>query len=98
MEPTSLNPKTQTPQNDTAKEHFQRSLDEAQMGAKEFAAQGNEALHNHAAQAREALSHTTDQAAQYVQAQPLKSLLIAATAGAAIAMLASAFGKHHGHS
>jgi len=102
MEPTTLNPKTPTSQNDTgsnaAKEHIHRSLEEAQAGAAEAAAQGKDILRNSAAQVREALSHTTDQAAQYVQAQPLKSLLMAVAAGAAIAILAGMVGKRHGHS
>ncbi|OGU36636.1 MAG: hypothetical protein A2199_03215 [Hydrogenophilales bacterium RIFOXYA1_FULL_63_33] len=102
MEPTSLNPKTPTSQNDTgnnaAKEHIHRSLDEARAGAAELAAQGNEILRNSTARVREALDQTTDQAARYVQAQPLKSLLMAAAAGAAIAMLAGSIGKRHGHS
>jgi len=102
MEPTTLNPKTPNSQNDTgsnaAKEHVNRSLEEAKAGAAEAAAQGKEIFRTSAAQVREALSHTTDQAAQYVQAQPLKSLLMAAAAGAAIAMLAGTVGKRHGHS
>ena len=102
MEPTSQNPKTSTSQNDidsnAAKEHIHRSLDEAQAGAAEAATQGKEILRASAAQVREALNHTTDQAAQYVQAQPLKSLLMAAAAGAAIAMLAGTVSKRHGHS
>ncbi|TXH75759.1 hypothetical protein [Thiobacillus sp.] len=102
MEPTSQNPKTPTSQNSTdnnaARAHIQRSLDEAQAGSAELAAQGKEILRDSAAQVREALSRTTDQAAQYVQAQPLKSLLMAAAAGAAIAMLAGTVGKRHGHS
>ena len=80
-------------------EHVSRLLVEyAATGAAEAAAQGKEILRNSAAQVRESLSHTTDQAAQYVQAQPLKSLLMAAAAGAAIAMLAGTVGKRHGHS
>jgi ElaB/YqjD/DUF883 family membrane-anchored ribosome-binding protein len=43
------------------------------------------------------MPHPPDQAAQYVQAQPLKSLLMAAATGAAIALLAGLFGKQHRH-
>ncbi len=81
----------------TAAEHARRSLEEARAGAEDLAAHGSEAIHKGAARAREAISHTTDQAAHYVQEQPLKSLMMAAAAGAAIAMLAGAIGKHRHH-
>lgn len=80
-----------------AAEHARRSLDEARASAEELAASGSEAIRNGAARARETLTHTTDQTAQYVQAHPLKSLMMAAAAGAAIALLAGAVGRHHGH-
>ena len=111
MEPTSFNPnslskKTQDIANEisgsSAAEHARRSLDEARAGAEEIragaeelAARGNVAIRQGAARAREALTHTTDQAAQYVQAQPLKSLMMALAAGAGIALLANALSKHH---
>jgi ElaB/YqjD/DUF883 family membrane-anchored ribosome-binding protein len=102
MESTSKNTSTPTSQNDTGTgalaEHARRSIDEAQAGVAELAARGNDVLRSSTARAREALSHTTDQTAQYVQAQPLKSLLMAVAAGAAIALLAGAVGKRGGHS
>lgn len=94
---TFPNAKPQSPGEHAAAEHARRSIDEARAGAEELAVQGSEAIRSSAAKAREALTHTTDQAAQYVQAQPLKSLLIAAAAGATIALLAGALGKHHIH-
>jgi ElaB/YqjD/DUF883 family membrane-anchored ribosome-binding protein len=99
MESTTTNTKSISPNGseNTAAEHARRSLDEARAGAEDLAAQGSEAIHKSTARAREAISHTTDQAAHYVQAQPLKSLMIAAAAGAAIAMLAGAIGKHRHH-
>lgn len=78
-------------------EHARRSIDEAREGATELAARGSDAIDNSTARAREAISHTTDQAAQYVQAQPLKSLMMAAAAGAAVAVLASAVGRRRHH-
>ncbi|MDP1535154.1 MAG: hypothetical protein Q8L92_16385 [Rubrivivax sp.] len=94
-------PNTKSPSSigseNTAAEHARRSLDEARAGAEDLAAQGSEAIHKSTARAREAISHTTDQAAHYVQEQPLKSLMMAAAAGAAIAMLAGAIGKHRHH-
>jgi ElaB/YqjD/DUF883 family membrane-anchored ribosome-binding protein len=81
----------------TVAEHARRTLEEARAGAEDLAAQGSEAVHKGTARARETLSHTTDQAAHYVQEQPLKALMMAAAAGAAIAMLAGAIGKHRQH-
>jgi ElaB/YqjD/DUF883 family membrane-anchored ribosome-binding protein len=81
----------------TVAEHARRSLEEARAGAEDLSAQGSEAVQKGAAQAREAFSQTADQAVHYVQEQPLKALMMAAAAGAAIAMLAGAIGKHRHH-
>ncbi len=99
MESTSLSPKSTSSEisNGAAAEHARRSLDEARASAEEIAARGSEAIRSGTARAREVLAHTTDQAAHYVQEQPLKSLLMAAAAGAAIALLAGAIGRHHSH-
>jgi ElaB/YqjD/DUF883 family membrane-anchored ribosome-binding protein len=90
-------PQTGSVGDSAAAEHARRSLDEARASAEDIAARGSEAIRSGTARARETLAHTTDQAAQYVQAQPLKSLMMAAAAGAAIALLAGAMGRHHGH-
>lgn len=93
---TFPNAKPQSPSESAAAEHARRSVD-ARAGAEEIATEGVEAVRSGSDRARAALTHTTDQAAEYVQAQPLKSLLIAAAAGAAIALLAGAVGKHGHH-
>lgn len=80
-----------------ASEHMHRSVEEARAGVEELATEGREAVRSGAARARESITHTTDQAAEYVQAQPLKSLLMAAATGAAIGLLAGALGKQHRH-
>lgn len=80
-----------------AADHARRSVEEARASAEEFAARGTEALRSGAARAQKIMSQTTDQAAHYVQAQPLKALMIAAAAGATIALLAGALSKHHSH-
>lgn len=80
-----------------ASEHARRSVEEARAGVEELATRGSEAVRSSAARARESITHTTDQAAQHVQAQPLKSMLVAAAAGAAIVLLAGALGKHRHH-
>lgn len=79
--------------NGAAAEHARRSLAEARACAEDLAAQGSEALHNGTARARKALATASEETAHYVQEQPLKSLLIAAAAGAAIALLAGALSK-----
>jgi ElaB/YqjD/DUF883 family membrane-anchored ribosome-binding protein len=94
---TFPNAKPQSAGESAAIEYARRSVDEAHAGAEELATRGSEAVRSSAARARESITHTTDQAAQYVQAQPLKSLLMAAATGAAIALLAGALGKHRGH-
>lgn len=93
----TTNPQTGDASGPTAAEHARRSLDEARASVEELAARGSEAVRSGAARARETLTHTTDQAAQYVHAHPLSSLMMAAAAGAAIALLASALGRNHGH-
>lgn len=99
MEPTSLSKQTQDLASEisgsSAAEHARRSIDEARAGAAELASHGNEVIRRGTARAREAFANSTDQAAQYVQAQPLKSLLMALAAGAGIALLASALGRNH---
>lgn len=100
MEATSLNTPKNIPGeigNSAAAEHAKRSVEEARASAEELAARGSEAVRKGTARAQEIMHQTTDQAAQYVQAQPLKALLMAASAGAAIALLANALGKRHGH-
>ncbi|NDP47013.1 MAG: hypothetical protein GZ085_01225 [Sulfuriferula multivorans] len=99
MEPTSFSKNTQDLADEisgsSTAEHARRSIDEARAGANDLVNHSSEALRQGATRAREAIAHTTDQAAQYVQAQPLKSLLMALAAGAGIVLLANAFSKHH---
>lgn len=96
---TFPNAEPQSPGESAAAEHARRSVEEARLSAHEIASQGSEVLHNRATRAREAIVHTTDQAAHYVQEHPLKSLLMAAATGATIALLAGALSRHrpHGH-
>lgn len=96
MESTSLKPTTSTRDN-AAAEHARRSLEEARASAAELAAQGSAAVQRGAARARESIRHRADQTAHYVQEQPLKALLMAAAAGATIALVAGALSRHHRH-
>mgnify|MGYP003409133668 CR=1 FL=1 len=101
---TFPNAKPQSPGESAAAEYAHRSVDEARAGAEEIATQGREVLKNGAERARAALTLGLATAGWdvwppvfWIRSQPLKSLLIAAAAGAAIALLAGAVGKHHGH-
>lgn len=76
-----------------AAEHARRSLAEARACAEQLAAKGSEALHEGSDRARKALNRASEETAQYVHDQPLKSLLIAAATGAALALLVSAVAK-----
>lgn len=94
---TIPNAEPKSPGEIAANEYAHRSVEETRAGVEELATRGSEAVRSSAARARESITHTTDQAAQYVQTQPLKSLLMAAATGAAIALLAGALGKQHRH-
>lgn len=85
--------KTEELANGAAADHARRSIAEARACAEELATQGSQALHKGTVHARKTLTRASKETARYVQEQPLKSLLIAAAAGAAVAVLASAIGK-----
>lgn len=93
---TFPNAKPQSSSESAAAEHARRSVDEARAGVEELATRGTEAIRGSAGRAREAITQTSDQAAHYVQAQPMRSLLMAAAAGAAIALVAGVLRRHHG--
>lgn len=94
---TFPNATPQSPGERAASEHARRSVDEAHASAEAIEAQAADTIRAKAARTREALSQTTDQAAQYVQAQPLKSLFLATAVGAAITVVAGALSKRHHH-
>ena len=94
---TFPNAEPRSPGESAAAEHARRSVEEARASAKEIISEGSEALHGRAARTRDALIQRTDQAAHYVQEQPMKSLLMAAAAGATIALLAGALSRHNSH-
>lgn len=77
-------------------EHARRTLADAQECVEDLAARGSEAIHDGTVRARKAFARAGDHAAQYVHDQPLKSLLLAVAAGAAIALLAGAVSRHRG--
>lgn len=100
METTPLSNKTNLTHesgNTAAADHAKRSIEEARASAEELAARGNAAIRSGTARAQEIFHQTSEHAAHYVQDKPLKALLLAVAAGAAIALLAGAMNKHHGH-
>lgn len=94
---TFPNATPQSPGERAAAEHARRSVDEAHESIEAAGAHAADTIRAKAARTREALSQTTDHAAQYVQAQPLKSLFLATAVGAAIAVVAGALGRRHHH-
>ena len=94
---TFPNATPQSPGERAASEHARQAVDEAHESAEAAAGHAAETIRAKAARTREALSQTTDHAAQYVQAQPLKALFLATAVGAAIAVVAGALSKHHSH-
>jgi len=101
METTAFPKPAQTLANDIQNtaivENAKHVVEDVRSSAEDMVARSSNALSQGAARAREAVSHTTDQAAQYVQDQPLKSLLMAAAAGVAIALLAAALSNRSSH-
>ena len=93
MEPNALSKKARNLV-DESTERAQRSLEEVRASAKDIAARGKAAIRSNMARTREALSDASGRTSNYVRAQPLKSLLWATAAGAAIALLVAALGKH----
>lgn len=97
MESNSIGQKIHDSANDVsnsaAGEHARKSLEEARTGAKELVTQGSDAVHATTAQARKALNQRSEELAHYVQAKPVKSLMLATAAGALITLLAGALKK-----
>lgn len=59
-----------------------------------LAHRGMEAVHEGALQLREQAQHSTDATVQYIQREPIKSVLIAAAAGATLMALISLMNRN----
>lgn len=94
---TFPNATPQSPGERAAAEHARQPIGEAHENVEAAGAHAADTIRAKATRTREALSQSTDHAAQYVQAQPLKSLFLATAVGAAIAVVAGALGKRHHH-
>ena len=83
--------------NSATVENAKQSADEIRAHTEELIARSRNAVSKGATRTRGALSQTTDKAVHYVKDQPLKSLLMATAAGAAIALIASALSNRGSH-
>lgn len=68
------------------------ALDRAARRAEELAGRGSQALRDTSRRIRDSAAYASDSTVQYVRDQPVKSVLIAAAAGALIVALFSLFG------
>lgn len=59
-----------------------------------LAQRGMDAVHDSALQLREQAQHSTDATVQYIQREPIKSVLIAAAAGASLMALVTLMNRN----
>jgi ElaB/YqjD/DUF883 family membrane-anchored ribosome-binding protein len=65
------------------------TVERARSSAHDYVERGSHSVRENAAKLKETWGTVADRTATYVQEQPMKAVLIAAAAGAAIAMLSS---------
>ena len=70
-------------------DHVKETADEVRAAAQGYIERGTTAVREGSAKLKDSVSHISDRTATYVHEQPVKSVLLAAAAGAAIAMFAS---------
>jgi len=70
-------------------DHIKETADEVRATAQGYIERGTTAVREGSAKLKDSVSHISDRTATYVHEQPVKSVLLAAAAGAAIAMFAS---------
>lgn len=86
---TATNNGTKTmPNIDKAIDRVKDSVDDMRSTAQNYIDRGTTAVREGSAKLKDSVSHLTDKTATYVSEQPVKSILMAAAAGAAIAILA----------
>jgi ElaB/YqjD/DUF883 family membrane-anchored ribosome-binding protein len=74
---------------DRVKDSVKDSVDDMRNTAQNYIDRGTNAVREGSAKLKDSMSQITDRTATYVHEQPVKSVLMAAAAGAAIAILAS---------
>lgn len=79
---------------DNTVDRVKESVDEMRTTAKSYIDRGTNAVREGSAKLKDSVSQLTDRTAEYVHEQPVKSVLMAAAAGAAIAILASLMTSH----
>lgn len=79
---------------DHLKDSVKDSVDEMRSTAQSYIDRGTNAVREGSAKLKNSVSQLTDRTAEYVADQPVKSILMAAAAGAAIAILASLMTSH----
>lgn len=77
------------PNMDKTIDRVKDSVDEMRSTAQSYIDRGTTAVREGSAKPKDSVSELSDKTATYVHEQPVKSVLIAAAAGAAIAILAS---------
>ncbi len=87
---TNTNNGTKTlPNMDKTIDRVKESVDDMRTTAQGYIDRGTNAVREGSAKLKDSVSELSDRTATYVHEQPVKSVLIAAAAGAAIAILAS---------
>ena len=76
------------PNMDKTMDRVKESVDETRTTAQGYIDRGTTAVREGSAKLKDSMSHISDRTATYVHEQPVKSVLMAAAAGAAIAILA----------
>lgn len=76
------------PNMDRTLDRVKESVDEVRATAQGYIDRGANAVREGSVKFKDSMSHITDRTATYVHEQPVKSVLMAAAAGAAIAILA----------
>lgn len=88
---TNTNPNNGTktmPNLDNAIDRVKETAENARTTAQNYIDRGTNAVREGSAKLKDSVSQLTDRTSTYVHEQPLKSVLMAAAAGAAIAILA----------
>lgn len=82
------------PNLDKTMDRAKDSIDDMRSTAQSYIDRGTNAVREGSAKLKDSVSELTDRTATYVHEQPVKSVLMAAAAGAAIAILAGMMTSH----
>lgn len=82
------------PNLDNTIDRVKESAESVRATAQSYIDRGTNAVREGSAKLKDSVSHLTDRTSTYVHEQPVKSVLLAAAAGAAIAILAGMLTHH----